>query len=170
MSKLPLRSQCLDGTGFCTALAQDTLRCILAMAGVIAYLYIHWAHLQAFTTLDALALVAPDTQPREIAHGLQEHRDWTDVLTESSIVLEEESECDAHEIIEHITSQKQFEHGGLVGFAHQKQHHNESQGEGKHDVSDVSQSAPPASRCLIRQQVENHGRPTGIAAPSSAEQ
>ena len=116
MSKLPLRSQCLDGTGFCTALAQDTLRCILAMAGVIAYLYIHWAHLQAFTTLVALALVAPDTQPREIAHRFQEHRDWTDVLTESSIVLEEESKCDTHEIIEHITSQKQFEHGGVVGL------------------------------------------------------
>ena len=40
----------------------------------------------------------------------------------------------------------------------------------EHDVSDVSQLFSWTLRLLVGQQVENHGRPAGVAAPAPAEE
>ena len=40
----------------------------------------------------------------------------------------------------------------------------------EHDVSDVSQLFSWTLRLLIGQQVENHGRPAGVAAPATTEE
>ena len=53
--------QCLDRTDLCTALAQNTFCCVLAITGVIANLYIHRTNLETFAALDALALITMNT-------------------------------------------------------------------------------------------------------------
>ena len=53
--------QCLNRTDLRTTLTQDTFCCILAMAGVVANLYIHRTYFKALAALDALALVAMNT-------------------------------------------------------------------------------------------------------------
>ena len=52
--------QCLGRTDLCTALAQNTFCCVLAITGVIANLYIHRTYFKALATLDTLALIAAD--------------------------------------------------------------------------------------------------------------
>ena len=81
--------QCLDRTNLRTTLAQDAFCCIFAIARIVANLYIHRTGFKTLATLDALALVAPDTQSRKIAHRLEEDRNRTDILAECTIVFKE---------------------------------------------------------------------------------
>ena len=81
--------QCLDRTHLSTALAQDALCSVFAMARIVANLYIHRTYFKAFATFDAFALIAPDTYHRKVAHRFKEYRNRTDVLAECPIVLEE---------------------------------------------------------------------------------
>ena len=81
--------QGFDGADLRTSLTQDALSGILAMAGVVTDFHIHRACFKALSTFDALALVAVDAYPGEVAHGFEEYRNRTDILTESPIILEE---------------------------------------------------------------------------------
>ncbi len=66
-----------------------------------------------------------DAQQGEVAHGLEEDRDGTDVFAEGAIVLEHNGKEDARHIIDQIADEKQHEHGVLVGFAEMEQQENE---------------------------------------------
>ena len=79
--------QCLDRTSLRTPLAQNAFRCILALTGVVANLYIHRASFKALATFDALTLITADAKSREIAHRLEEYCNRTNVFTECPIVL-----------------------------------------------------------------------------------
>ena len=80
--------QCIGRTNLSTSLTQDAFRGVFALTGVVANLYIHWTCFQALATLDALALIAVDTQPREVTHRFEEYRYRTYILAECTIVFE----------------------------------------------------------------------------------
>ena len=105
--------QCLHWAGFCALVAQDALRGVFAFAGVLVNLYLHWANLQAFAAVNALAFVAADAKQGKVTHRLKEDRDGTDVLAESTVVFEYHGQGDAKRVINHISDEKEHEHGVL---------------------------------------------------------
>ena len=74
------------GAGPRALVAEDALRSVFPFAGFFVDLHIHGADAQAFTAVDAFALVTVDAQQGEIAHGLEEHRDGTQVFTERPVI------------------------------------------------------------------------------------
>ena len=80
--------QSVNRTGFLALLAKDALGGVLSFARVAVDFHIHRADLQALTAMDAFFLVAFDTQPREIAHWLQEYRYRTNVFAEGAVVFQ----------------------------------------------------------------------------------
>ena len=75
--------------------------------------------------MDALALIAVDAQQRKIAHGLEKHRDGTQILAERPVVLEREGQCNARDVIERVSGEEQPEHDLLQvrGFHQKKARH-----------------------------------------------
>jgi hypothetical protein len=49
-------------TFFGALMAQDTLGCVFALAGIVVHFYLHGTDFQAFATLDAFTLVAMDAK------------------------------------------------------------------------------------------------------------
>ena len=74
------------GADLCALVAEDALRPVFPLAGFLVDLHIHGADAQAFAAADAFAFVTVDTQQGEIAHGLEEHRDGTQVFTERPVI------------------------------------------------------------------------------------
>lgn len=162
--------QRFDGTDFLAFLAEDAFGGVLAVAGVAVHLDVHRTNLKAFSALDTLALVAAHTQQRVVAHGLQEDRDGTDVFAEGAVVFQHQGENDADHIIEHVSSHEKVEQGGLVSLTEGDKQDDHPEREGEHDVTYEANAASRPGGLLVRQQVEDHGRPAGIATPSAAEE
>ena len=57
----------------------------------------------------------------------------------------------------------------MIGFSHKEQACNNGQRECKHDVADKTKFASLTFWRFIRQQIEDHCRPAGIAAPPPTE-
>lgn len=66
---------------------EDALRSVFPPAGVFADLDIHGANAQVFAAVDAFALIALDAQQGEIAHGLEEHHDGTQIFVKRTVIL-----------------------------------------------------------------------------------
>ena len=69
-------------------MAQDALRGVFAFAGILVHFDFHWTYLYAFSTLDAFALIAMDTEQRKVTHRLEEDCDGADIFAEGAVVLE----------------------------------------------------------------------------------
>ena len=69
-------------------IAENALCSIFSIARFLIDLHVHRADPQAFPAMDALPLIAVDAQQRKIAHGLEKHRNGTQILTERPIILE----------------------------------------------------------------------------------
>ena len=59
--------QCLGGAGLRTLVAEDALRSVFSFAVFLVDLHVHGTDPQAFSTVDALLLVAVDAQQGKIA-------------------------------------------------------------------------------------------------------
>ena len=162
-------SQRLHRALLLTLVAQDALRGVLPFPRILVHLHIHRTDLQAFPALDALALVAADTQTRKITHRLQEHGYWTKIFTEGAVVAEDEGKSDAHHIIDDVAVNEEAEKDVVRGFPEIKEHPYKNQGEHEHDVPKESQLGPFVLRMFVGQQVKNHRRPAAITAPSPSE-
>ena len=110
-----------------------------------------------------------NTYPREIAHGLQEHGHGAEVFAEGAIVAEEDGENDTQDIIDDVPDDEQAEKDFVRGFSEVIEYPNEYQRKRKHNVSDETQLLSGTLWLFVGQQVENHGRPAGIAAPAPTE-
>ena len=161
--------QRLYGTLFLAAVAEDALRGVLPLAGVVVHLHVHRADFQTFAAMDAFAFVATDAQHGEVTHRLEENGDGTDVLAEGAVVFEDHGKRDADRVVEQVADKEQHEQGVCGRFSKVHQQEDEHQRTRKYNVPDETQLSSRALRLLVRQQVENHGRPAGVAAPAPTE-
>jgi len=120
--------------------------------------------------VNAFAFVAMDAYQGEVAHRFEEDRDGTDILAEGSVVLEQDGQQDAHHVIGQVADEEQYEHGVFGGFPVMEQQEDENQRQREHDITDEAEFLSRTLGLLVRQQVENHGRPAGIAAPAATEE
>ena len=98
--------QCFCWADQCTFVAEDALRSIFPSAGFFVDLHIHGADPQTLPTMDALILIAVDAQQRKIAHGLEKHRDGTQILAERPIIFESEGKRNADNIVKRIPGEE----------------------------------------------------------------
>ena len=98
--------QRLCGTDLRAFIAEDALRSIFPSAGFFVDLHIHGADPQTLPTMDALILIAVDAQQRKLAHGLEKHRDGTQILAERPIIFESEGKRNADKIGKRIPGEK----------------------------------------------------------------
>lgn len=98
--------QRLCGTDLRAFIAENALRSIFPSAGFFVDLHIHGADPQTFPTMDAFALIAVDAQQRKIAHGLEKHRDGTQILAERPIIFESEGKRNADNIVKRIPGEE----------------------------------------------------------------
>ena len=156
----------------CTFIAENALRPVFPLAGFLIDLHVHRAGPQALSAAGAFALVAVDAQKRKIAHGLEEHRDGTQVFAERPVIFERNSKRDACDVIERVPGDEQPEHDALqMRSLHQKQAGHQRQRQRKHHIA---QNAKPILswllRLLVGQKIQHHGRPARVAAPAAPEQ
>ena len=102
--------QRLCGTDLRAFIAEDALRSIFPLAGFLVDLHVHGADPQAFAAADTFTLVAVNAQQGKIAHGLEKHRDGTQIFAECPVILEGIGQRDAGDVIEHISGEEQLEH------------------------------------------------------------
>ena len=98
--------QRLCGTDLRTLAAEDALRSIFPPAGFFVGLHVHGADSETLPAMDALILIAVDAQQRKIAHGLEKHRDGTQILAERPIIFESEGKRNADNIVKHIPGEE----------------------------------------------------------------
>ena len=98
--------QRLCGTDFRAFVAEDALRSIFPSAGFFVDLHVHGADSETLPTMDALILIAVDAQQRKIAHGLENHRDGTQILAERPIIFESEGKRNADNIVKCIPGEE----------------------------------------------------------------
>ena len=98
--------QRLCGTDFRAFVAEDALRSIFPFAGFFVDLHVHGADSETLPTMDALALIAVDAQQRKIAHGLEKHRDGTQILAERPVIFESEGKRNADNIVKRIPGEE----------------------------------------------------------------
>ena len=60
--------------------------------------------------MDALILIAVDTQKRKIAHGFEKNRNGTQILAECPIILKQEGKHNTDKVIKRISGQEKPEH------------------------------------------------------------
>ena len=114
--------QCFCWADQCTFVAEDALRSIFSFAGFLVDLHVHGTDPQTFAAVDTFTLVTMDPQQGEIAHGLEKHRDGTQIFAERAIILERESQSNARDVIERVSGEEQPEHDLLqVCNFHQKE-------------------------------------------------
>ena len=98
--------QRLCGTNLRAFIAENALRSIFPFAGFFVDLHVHGADSETLPTMDALALIAVDAQQRKIAHGLEKHRDGTQILAERPIIFESEGKRNADNIVKRIPGEE----------------------------------------------------------------
>ena len=99
-------TKCFCGTNFRAFIAENALRSIFPFAGFFVDLHVHGADSETLPTMDALILIAVDAQQRKIAHGLEKHRDGTQILAERPIIFESEGKRNADNIVKRIPGEE----------------------------------------------------------------
>ena len=79
-------------TDFGTSETKDALGSVLPFAGRIQQIHIHRTGLDAFAAGNALFGVNLNAKKRKIGHRLQKNGNGTDILTESPVIFENQSE------------------------------------------------------------------------------
>ena len=105
--------QCFYRAGFRTFVAENALRSIFPLAGLLIDLHIHGTNPQAFAAMDTLAFITVNPKQRKITHRLQKNSNRTDVLAECPVILEEKCKDNSCRIIENVTNDKCLEHDSL---------------------------------------------------------
>ena len=111
-----------------------------------------------------------DAKQREVTHRFKEDCNRADVFAKGAIVFEHDGEEDSYYVINQIADKEEQEHGLLGGFAVMEQQEDEDERQRKHDVTDKAEFLSRILGLLVGKQVEDHGRPTGIAAPTASEE
>ena len=88
------------GTDLRAFVAEDALRPVFPLTRFPVILDIHGADAQAFAAVDAFALIAMDTQQGKIAHGLEKHRDGTQIFTKCAVILKRKGKRNASDVAE----------------------------------------------------------------------
>ena len=101
------------GADFRAFIAENALCSVFPFVGFFVDFHIHGADPQALSAMDAFALVAVDAQERKVTHGLEEHRDGTEIFAERAVILERKGQRDARNVIERISDEEQPEHDFL---------------------------------------------------------
>ena len=86
--------------------AENALCAVFSTAGIVGDIHVHGAHAPAFSALDAFAVVTGDTEQSKIAHGLEKHRDGTQILAERPIIFESEGKRNADNIVKCIPGEE----------------------------------------------------------------
>ena len=86
--------------------AENAFCPVFALAGFFVDLHVHGADSETLPTMDALILIAVDAQQRKIAHGLEKHRDGTQILAERPIIFESEGKRNADNIVKCIPGEE----------------------------------------------------------------
>lgn len=108
---------------------------------------------------------------RIIARGFQKYRDWANIFAKGPIVLTKICKRYANDIINRIADQKTPKHYAFqIRHGQHKQRPHKYQRARKNYIPDKSKSFARSLRQFVRQQIQDHCRPTSIAAPSSAKQ
>ena len=98
--------KCFCGTNFRALIAENALHSVFPFAGFFVDLHVHGADSETLPTMDALILIAVDAQQRKIAHGLEKHRDGTQILAERPIIFESEGKRNADNIVKRIPGEE----------------------------------------------------------------
>ena len=151
-------------------MAQDAFSGVFPFSRIVVYFDIHRADLQALSALDAFAFITMNAEQGEVAHRLEEDRNGADIFAEGAIVLEQDGEEDAHHVIDQVADKEKHEHGVLGGFTVMEQQKDKDERQSKHDVTDEAEFLPRTLGLFVRKQVENHGGPATIAAPTATEE
>ena len=132
--------QCLCGANFRAFVAENALRTVFPLAGLVVDLHVHGADPQTPPAMDALILIAMDAQQRKIARGLEKHRNRTQILAERPIIFEQEGKRNADNVVKRIPCEEQPEHDLLqVRYLHQKQSGHQRQRQCKHHIAKDAQ-------------------------------
>ena len=126
----------------------------------------------AFAAVDTLIFITVDAQQRKIAHGLEEHRDGTQIFAERPVILEYKGKRNACNVVKRVSREKQPEHDLLqICDLHQKQSGYQRQRQCEHHIAEKAQfSFPRLLRLLVGQKVQHHGCPAGVPTPAAPEQ
>lgn len=142
----------------------------MAFPGIVRHFHIHRANFFALSAGYALVLVALDPDGGEIAHGLQQDGDGTDVFAKGPIILEVEGQNNPHGIIQKVAAKKAPEHDTFKpSDPHKKEARHKQEGKRKYDVTDEAQFPARRLRDFIRQKIQHHRRPAGVPAPAAPE-
>ena len=126
----------------------------MAFPGIVRHFHIHRADFFALSAGYALVLVALDPDGGEIAHGLQEDGDGTDVFAKGPVILEPEGQKDPHGIIQKVAHKKAPEHDPFKpSDPHKKEACDKQEGKREYDVTDEAQFPAWRLRDLIRQKI-----------------
>lgn len=95
-------SQSIFGTILLAFHAENTLRPVLTLTGIIGYINIHGTYAFTLAAGNAFLLIAFYPEQRKVTHRLQEHRDGTDILTECPVILECKRQYDTGRIVQNV--------------------------------------------------------------------
>ena len=98
--------KCFRRTNFRAFIAENALRSVFPFAGFFVDLHVHGTDPQTLPAMNALILIAVDAQQRKIAHGLEKHRDGTQILAERPIIFESEGKRNADNIVKRIPGEE----------------------------------------------------------------
>ena len=116
-------------------------------------------------------MVARDPDARKVAHRLQKHGNRADVLAKRAVVLEGERERDAGGVVGDVAHDEGPKHDALdVARAREEERGHERERRREGDVADPAELFARAARELVGEEVEHHGGPARVAAPTAAEE
>ena len=102
--------QCFYRAGFRTFVAENALRSIFPLAGLLINLHIHGTNPQAFAAMDTLAFITVNPKQRKITHRLQKYRNGAKILAERAVILEHKSQRDSSNVVKHVSCKEHPEH------------------------------------------------------------
>ena len=102
--------QCFYRAGFRTFVAENALRSIFPLAGLLINLHIHGTNPQAFAAMDTLAFITVNPNQRKITHRLQKYRNGAKILAERAVILEHKSQRDSSNVVKHVSCKEHPEH------------------------------------------------------------
>lgn len=166
-----MRLQCFLGAGLDAFHAEDTLGSVFPFSGIVGYIHIHGADPFALSAGNALFLITGNADDGKIAHGLQKNRDRTDIFAERPVILAQKSQRDANCIVENVPHNESYEHDPfqISHMAQEKRAHKKERS-GKRDMADEPDLFPWGLRDFVRQKIQDHRGPAGVAAPATAKQ
>lgn len=163
-------SECFFGAFLYALEAEDTIGAVLAFAGIIGYVDVHWAYAFALSAGYAFGGIAFHSYKGKVAHRLHKDCDRANVLTEGSVILEHKGENNSGRIVENVSDYKCPKHYFFyISDVGEEKCADENKRCGENYVPYESQLLSRLLWRFIRKKIKHHGSPAGVSAPASAE-